>query len=245
MIFTVLLIALAAFTATMLGGLLALRLKDQLHLILGFSAGAVIAVAFFEIIPEAIKLSSDRYDPPFVTSIMGLGFLVYLLLDRFILLHSHREEEMAAAHHHTEKRGSLGAGSLSLHSFLDGIAVGLAFKVSPEIGAVVASAVLVHDFSDGINTVNLIVKNGGNRKKALVWVATDALAPVLGVVSTFFFVLPASILGLLLAVFAGTFTYIGAADLLPESHHAHPKRLTTIMTVFGMVLIYAVVKIAG
>lgn len=243
--FTVLLIALAAFSATLMGGLLALRLKDKLHLILGFSAGAVIAVAFFEIIPEAINLTSGTYDPTTVTSVMGLGFLIYLILDRFILLHSHHEEESAQAHHHTTKRGELGAGSLSLHSFLDGVAIGLAFKVSPEIGAIVATAVLVHDFSDGINTVNLIVKNGGTRDKALRWVVTDALAPVLGVVSTFFFALPQATLGLLLAVFAGTFTYIGAADLLPESHHAHPKKVTTIMTILGMVVIYTVVKIAG
>lgn len=242
---TVLLIALATFTATFLGGLLALRLRDKVHLILGFSAGAIIAVAFFEIIPEAITLASGTYDPPTVTSIMGLGFLVYLILDRFILLHSHNEEVSSRVHHQTEKRGNLGAGSLSLHSFLDGIAIGLAFQVSSEIGWVVASAVLVHDFSDGINTVNLIVKNGGSRQKALRWVVTDALAPVLGVLSTFFFTLPQSALGLLLAIFAGTFTYIGAADLLPESHHSHPKKLTTVMTILGMIIIYTVVQIAG
>ncbi len=42
-------IALAAFAATMLGGYFALKLRDRLHLILGFSAGAVLGVAFFAV----------------------------------------------------------------------------------------------------------------------------------------------------------------------------------------------------
>lgn len=240
----IILIALAAFTSTLLGGLFALKLKDSLHLILGFSAGAVIAVAFFEIIPESISLASDRYDTKVVTSIMGLGFLIYLILDRFIILRSQFIDEATEGRHPANKRGALGAGSLSLHSTLDGIAIGLAFQVSAAVGAIVAAAVLVHDFSDGINTVNLILKNGGSTETALRWVITDALAPVVGVVSTLFFSLPAPLLGLLLAVFAGTFTYIGAADLLPEAHHAHPKIVTTLMTVLGMLLIYFVVRIA-
>ena len=52
---TPLVVGVAAFISTMLGGSLALRLRDRLHLILGFSAGAVIAVAFFDLMPEALK----------------------------------------------------------------------------------------------------------------------------------------------------------------------------------------------
>ncbi len=144
------LIAIAAFLSTCIGGLVALRLKDKLHLILGFSAGAVIAVAFFEILPEAIELGSTTYPASVITSVAGLGFLVYLVLDRMIILHSHTEDD----HGHSTQRGVLGAGSLSFHSFLDGVAIGLAFQISATVGIVIATAVLVHDFSDGINTVN-------------------------------------------------------------------------------------------
>lgn len=237
----IILIAIAAFVSTCIGGLIALRFKDKLHLILGFSAGAVIAVAFFEILPEAIELGSTTYDAGVITSLVGLGFLVYLVLDRLIILHSHTEENGDRS----AQRGSLGAGSLSFHSFLDGVAIGLAFQVSATVGVVIATAVLVHDFSDGINTVNLVLKNGGTPKRALRWVATDALAPVLGVLSTLLFTLPSTTLALFLAIFGGFFLYIGAADLLPESHHRHPTTLTTVMTVIGMVVLYGVIKIAG
>ena len=240
MVFT---IAIAAFIATFIGGLIALRFKDKLHLILGFSAGAVIAVAFFEILPEAIKLGEGTYDAGLITSIVGLGFAVYLILDRLILIHSHGGE--LTEHHVNNKRGTLGAGSLSFHSFLDGVAIGLAFQVSEAVGIIIATAVLVHDFSDGINTVNLVLKNGGTVKKALRWVATDALAPVLGILSTLFFTVQATTLSLILALFSGFFLYIGASDLIPESYHAHPVRWTTLSTVLGIATLYSVIQLAG
>ena len=227
-------IGIAAFLSTLLGGVFALHLKDRLHLVLGFSAGAIIGVAFFELIPEAIEIGGATHEISFITSIIAAGFVFYLILDRFILLHSHHGE---VCH-----RGSLGAGSLSLHSFLDGAGIGLAFKVSPELGLVVTAAVLTHDFSDGINTVGLILKNGGTRAQALRWLAVDALAPVLGIVSTFFFSVTEETLGILLALFAGFFLYIGASDLLPESHHAHPVRWTTVMTILGIGVMYVVIK---
>ncbi len=236
------LIGLAAFVATLCGGVFALKFKDKLHLILGFSAGAVIGVAFFDLMPEAINLSAATHDASFITSIVALGFIIYMILDRTIMFHSHshEEDEPTIAH-----RGKLGAGSLSIHSFLDGVAIGLAFQVSAAVGAIVAIAVLVHDFSDGINTVNLILKNNGEKKQAFRWLVVDAVAPIVGVASTFLFSLPEATLGIILALFSGFFLYIGASDLLPESHHNHPTIWTTIMTVFGIVVLYVAIKAAN
>lgn len=243
-------IAIGAFISTLLGGLFALRFKDKLHLILGFSAGAIIAVAFFDLLPEAIELGGVNYDARTITSIVALGFIIYTILDRFVILHSHHDEhdhseDVAESQDGSTKRGILGAGSLSFHSFLDGVAIGLAFQVSNTVGAIVAIAVLVHDFSDGINTVNLITKNAGDRKEAFRWLLVDACAPLLGVTSTLFFTLPEGWLGIVLATFCGFFLYIGATDLLPESHHSHPTRWTTFMTVIGMAVLYFAIRIAG
>lgn len=235
-------LSVATFCSTLLGGLVALRLKDRMHLVLGFSAGAVIGVAFFDLMPEAIALAGISYGPEFVTSLMALGFVMYLILDRMILLHSHTHDDHDVGQ---KRRGLFGAGSLSVHSFLDGIGVGLAFQVSPAVGTIVAAAVLVHDFSDGINTVNMIVKNGGSRAQAMRWLLIDATAPVLGIVATLFFSVEEATLGILLALFSGFFLYIGASDLLPESHHAHPVRFTTISTVFGVLTLYLVTHFAG
>jgi ZIP family zinc transporter len=48
-----------------------------------------------------------------------------------------------------------------------------------------------------------------------------------------------------LGTFAGFFLYIGAADLLPESHHAHPKFMTTAITLLGALVLYVAVSLAG
>lgn len=235
-------IALSAFIATLIGGLFALYLKDRLHLILGFSAGAIIGVAFFELLPEALELGGDTYNNTTITTFVALGFMVYMILDRFVGFHSHADDSVHSGH---VDQGILGAGSLSLHSFLDGVAIGLAFQVSAAVGAVVTTAVLVHDFSDGINTVNLILKNKGKVKTAFKWLIADAIAPVLGIFSTLFFSLDEGSLGIVLALFCGFFLYIGASDLLPESHHNHPRILTTVMTVVGMVVMFVAITLAG
>jgi ZIP family zinc transporter len=232
----VLLIAIAgaAFISTFLGGLLALRLHDKLHLILGFSAGAVIGVAFFDLLPEAIEFGEKFHSPAAILSCTAVGFLSYLVLDRILMFHGD-----------AAPRGPFAAGVLCVHSLLDGVAIGLAFQTSHEVGIIVAIAVLTHDFSDGINTMNIVLKNRGDRRHAFLWLLADALAPVLGIASTYFFTLPGEGFGAALALFAGFFLYIGASDLIPESYHAHPKFLTTAMTLAGAAVLYLAIVLIG
>ncbi|MFI5166503.1 MAG: ZIP family metal transporter [Thermoanaerobaculales bacterium] len=237
-----LLLGIAAVFSTLLGGLLALKWQDKLHLILGFSAGAVIGVAFFDLLPEAWELGAKSYGGSTVATVIAVGFLLYMLLNRVLLLHPHALEDDAAA---DTKPAWLGAGSLALHSFLDGMGMGLAFQASPAVGAVVAMAVLAHDFSDGINTVGMVLKNTGERRQAFRWLLVDAVAPPLGVISTFFFSLHEAELGLVLALFCGFFLFIGASDLLPESQHRHPKLVTSLLTLLGALIIYAAIHASG
>jgi ZIP family zinc transporter len=231
-------IALAASAATFIGGLFALKFRDKLHLVLGFSAGAVAGVAFFDLLPEAIELGTKYHETSIVALFVALGFFGYLILDRLILLHTHEEEGIA-----NPSRGSFGALTLSTHSFLDGIAIGIGFQTSTTVGIVVTVAVLAHDFSDGINTVSLVLRNGGSWSRAFRWLLVDALAPALGILSTLFFSIPETYIGLALATFVGTFLYLSASDLIPESHHRHPRALTTIMTLLGALALYAVVRL--
>lgn len=242
----VLLIALAASAATFIGGSFALRFRDKLHLILGFSAGAVAGVALFDLLPEAIELGTQYHSASTVALFVALGLFGYLILDRLILLHTHPDEIEIQSHGASEEnipRGFFGALTLAAHSFLDGMAIGIGFQASVAVGIVVTAAVLTHDFSDGINTVNLVLKNGGSWKQAFRWLLVDAAAPLLGAASTLFFSIPESAIGLVLAVFVGTFLYLSASDLIPESHHRHPRALTTVMTLLGALVLYAVVHL--
>lgn len=243
---TVLYIALAASVATFIGGSFALRFRDKLHLVLGFSAGAVAGVALFDLLPEAIRLGTFYHNADTVALFIALGFFGYLILDRLILLHTHPSETEMLSHGASEEntpRGFFGALTLSAHSFLDGIAIGVGFQASIAVGIVVTAAVLTHDFSDGINTVNLVLKNGGSWKRAFNWLLVDAAAPVAGAASTLLFRIPESTIGLVLAIFVGTFLYLSASDLIPESHHRHPRALTTVMTLLGALVLYIVVHL--
>jgi ZIP family zinc transporter len=109
---TLILVSIATLISTFVGGLFAMRFRDKLHIILGFSAGAVIAVAFFDLIPEAIEIGSKHYSISTLLTMVALGFIIYLVLDRTIFLHGHEHEgengEMKVIH----KNGLLGASTL-------------------------------------------------------------------------------------------------------------------------------------
>ena len=239
--FIVLPLALGACAATMAGGALALALRDRLHLVLGFSAGAVIGLAFFDLMPEALE-HGHMYDARGMLALIAVGFFLYTILDRAVSGHGHGHEGEGCAGR--QRRGWLGAGSLSIHSYLDGFAIGVAFQVSQAMGVVVAVAVLTHDFSDGLNTVNVVVKNGGDRGSALRWLIIDAAAPLAGAATSLVVPFPEEAISLILALFSGFFLYIGASDLLPESHHAHPRFLTTVATFLGAATLFVVTRLA-
>ncbi|WP_152269998.1 ZIP family metal transporter [Agriterribacter humi] len=229
-------ITVLAFLSTLAGGLFALKFKDKLHLILGFSAGAVIGVSFLDLLPEALSLGRDHYSIDFILTIVALGFIIYMILDRLTLLHFHHR---GVSNNH---RANLAAGSLSIHSFFDGVAIGLAFRISDAVGLFVALAVIVHDFSDGVNTVSVVLKTDNHPARSFKWLLVDSIAPVLGVVSTCFFNLSEQSFALVIALSTGFFLYIGASDLLPESQHEYSSFWTTLMTILGVVTMYVAIN---
>jgi zinc transporter ZupT len=238
-------IAAATCVATLIGGWVGISLRDRLHLVLAFSAGAVIGVAFFDLLPEAVELAASAGPHPAiaartVVAMAGLGFLLYLLLDRTLPGHASHALGRPDA-----RRAWAAASSFAIHSFLDGFAIGIGFQASRAVGIVVAVAVLAHDFSDGLNTVSVVLRNGGDRRGAFKWLLVDAVAPLVGALTSMALSIPTQGLAMILALFAGFFLYVGGSDLLPESHHAHPRLLTTVMTVAGAVLLYIVAQVAA
>ena len=233
-----LVMSLAAATAltTMLGGVLALSLKRRVAMVLGFSAGAVLGVAFFDLAPEAWRLGEKSFGASGVIIAGMTGFFLYGVFDRLVTRHDRPGCGT------NPSKGILAAGSFSVHSLLDGLGIGLAFQAGHGVGIVVASAVLAHDFADGLNTVNVVVKHGGSRKSALHWLLADALAPVLGAGLSLFWRLDSGTLALLLAGFAGFFFYIGALDLLPESQRMGQRVQAGLATALGAGLLYAVAQ---
>jgi zinc transporter ZupT len=237
-LFLLLVIGVATGLATLFGGAVALRFRAQTPLILGFSAGAVIGVALFDLTPEALQLGARDFASAIVLGMIGVGFCGYMLLER--TLRAAAEGQITGG-----KGGHLGPASLTLHSLVDGLGIGLAFQIAPAIGAVVAVAVLAHDIADGINTVTLSLSGGGGTARARGWLIADAAAPLVGIGLTRLFTVPAGPLGLAIGLFAGFFLYIGASELAPASHRALPRVWTSLATLAGMAAIWLVVRLAG
>ncbi len=235
------LFSIFAFIATTLGGIVAIRYRDKLHPIVAFSAGAVLAVCFFEILPEIFSLTSENSLPvmPSLIALMA-GFLLIHTLEKLAVIHTTHEDEYASHRHPLV--GMIGASGLSFHSFLDGVGIGLGFHVSNHVGLAVAVAVIAHDFCDGLNTVTLMLVNKNTRAKAIKLLIIDALAPIVGALSTYIVAIPEGVLAIYLGFFAGFLLYIGAADLLPEAHSKHSSVKTILLTVLGVVFIFTVTR---
>jgi zinc transporter ZupT len=240
------------FLAPFLGGQFGLKFKDRLHLTLGFSAGTVAGLAFFELIPESAHMlekfgiGGEFLHPTLVLS----GIIIYMLLDRVIGIHKHSHDENDEHEHshednhsHEKFSGKFKAATFSFHSFIDGLAVGLAFQVSVFLGIATAIAVIAHSFSDGLNTAIACQKAGMEPRETKRWILTDAISPVIGMLIGLVVSLPESALGLVLAVVSGFFVYVSMTDLVPESFHAHPTKWTTVSTILGIVFIAVVVSI--
>lgn len=228
-----LVLGLAAAAATLAGGLLALRYSSRLVMILGLTAGVVLGVALFDLVPEALELGAGRWSTRALLAWVAVGLGAYMLLDRLL----GRTERVPA-----RWRAHLGPATLTGHSFMDGMSIGLAFQIDERAGWLVALAVLTHDVADGINTVSLCLAARAERA-ARRWVIINGAAPLLGVVAGRSVTVPGGALAPLLAIFAGSFLYIGACELLPRSHALDPRLRTTLASLGGMALMFAVTTV--
>ncbi|HEV7503128.1 MAG TPA: ZIP family metal transporter [Vicinamibacteria bacterium] len=237
-------LAAAAFVSTALGGAFALRFSKSFRSILGLTAGVLLGVVGFEVLPELFTLTHATGVDPMrgMLALVG-GFLLFHASEKLLLIH-HAQESSYVSHHHPTV-GTLSALALTGHSFMDGVGIGLGFQVSPRTGAMVALAVIAHDFADGLNTVTLMLTHGNDRKRALIALALDAVAPMAGAASTLLFHLPPTALVLYLGFFAGFLLYIGAADILPEAHSEKSSPSTIALTCAGAGFAYLVSRLAG
>jgi len=244
---TAVLLSLAAFASTLAGGLFALRFRDRLHYLLAFTAGVLLGVVAFELLPEIYDIAG-AHGAGATGAMIALvaGFLVFHGLEKFVLVH-HVHEEDYAEHRHPHV-GLVSAFALAGHSFMDGVGIGLAFQAGPAVGVAVALAVIAHDFCDGLNTVGLMLSHRNPTARAVAMLVLDAAAPVLGAASTLLFSAPPALLALFLGFFAGFLLYISTSDILPEAHSAkRPGAALVLMglTCLGAAFIFFAVRAAG
>jgi ZIP family zinc transporter len=241
---TPILLAAVTVLATTLGGILALRSKDRFHLVLGLSAGLLLGLVAFDLMPEIFKNASLTIGKlPAVTVAFVGGFLALHFFEQFAGSHEPADSDYDNEHtHYGNIVGALGSLAMAGHVFLDGVAIGLAFHVSNALGFAVFLALLVHAFSDGLNTVAMLIKSGKWSSGAKFLLVVDAIARISGAAVGTSIKFSEPWLAIYLAIFSGFIIYIATSHILPEAHSRHPSRMTMVATLAGVIFMFVVVN---
>jgi ZIP family zinc transporter len=239
-------IILAAVTAfaTAVGGAIALRARDRLHLVLGLSAGLLLGLVAFDLLPEVFEMSSSNFlgAPAVSVAIVG-GFLLLHLYEKFFGTHEAADSEYGDDHKHSANvAGSVGALAMGVHVFLDGLALGVAFAIDESLGIALFVALLVHAFSDGLNTVSLLIKSGKWSRKAIWLLGVDSVARISGAAIGANLSINSDLTAIYLAAFSGILIYLATSHILPEAHARHESRWTLISTLAGVAIMWALVS---
>jgi ZIP family zinc transporter len=235
-----LLFAAATFFSTALGGLFAVRRRRQLYLVMGAAAGLLLGAALLDLLPDALHLVAARGRRGFFEVLLAaaVGFLVFFGVDRAVHAGAAGHEEEGARP--GAAFGAAAALGLTVHSFLDGLAIGAAYEADSALGAFVGVAVVAHDFGDGVSTVGVVLGSRGAVRASIGWLFADALAPIAGVLAARAVRVPPAVLPLLLGFFAGSFLFLGGAHLLPEAAREGRRGPLAAAVAAGLALIGAV-----
>lgn len=227
------LLSVLAAAITLGGGLLAVHVHAYRAAIFAFCAGALVAAALIEVLPDAQQLlvtngCGTRTEELLVAC--ALGYFVFYLIDHV----SHGGHvHHGAQHSDTHQAGLFGAAGLALHSFLDGFAVGQAFQAGDRLGWAIALGVTLHKLADGVSVAGIMLGTQYSERAAMRMIYVVAAAPIVGVLAQSFLTPRPVVLAMLLAWFAGVFLYLGASSLLPAAHESSRSRLLLAATVAG------------
>lgn len=200
---------------------------------LSLAAGALLATALLNLLPEAFESRVEAHDL-FLTLLIGLVF--FFLLDKAELWHHghehHHVPDDDAAHEHAHGDGhahdhdhahtqpagkwAVLAGD-SVHCFGDGILIASAFMADLRLGAIASLAVLAHEVPHHMGDLVVLRGGAGSRRAALVKVSLAGAVTALGGLAGFWLVdRLKDYLPYFLAVASSSFIYVALADLIPQ-----------------------------
>lgn len=194
--------------------------QRALALLLSFSAGVLLGAVFFHLLPEVGETLGHDVGWPIL-----LGFLLIFIMERFVFVHACEERECDI--HQMGIPAFLG---ISLHSLLDGIALGAGLML-PHLGPVVLLAVIIHKMPDSISITTILLAVGWNRRKVALLSLLFSLTTPLGALLAYFFFrsLSEENIAVAIGISAGTFLAIATADILPQVHRIEARNPITLM----------------
>lgn len=204
------------------------RGSNRFELMLNMSAGVIIGVAFFHMLPESINLIN--YSASYFTA---SGLIILFLIERFITIHPCEVDE--CEEHGVGIPAFIG---FSIHNFFDGVALGASMLV-PELSFLTFIAIVLHKAPMAFALSTLLLTDGYSRLVTLILGTVFALIIPLGTIASFFYLKNVSITfaGYALAFSAGSFIYIALGDIIPHLHKpGMPKILSTISLLSGIII---------
>ena len=223
--------------STLAGGLLAMRLRRYIHLLIAAGTGLLLGAAFLDLLPEALILGTrSGVSTAEVLGLTLLSFLLFHAIDAGI----HRlGRGWSHPQGHKQFARRVGAGMLVFHSFRDGMAIGAAYSASHAAGYAVACGIAAHDLGDGMNTVILTTRGEKPGRIGYGFLLADALAPALGGALTFWWGVSTRGSVVLLVLAAGFFLQMATDDFLPEiRNHSGSKAYLIPCLLLGVFIIY-------
>jgi len=233
-----------------LSGIFALSLSDEalhkiLFVVIGFSAGSILGAVYFDLLPEAVELAEEL---AFVY--IALGFISFFFLERFLYWyhgHGHREDIEALpaipGRANTSEFVYLNLVGDAIHNFIDGLVIAASFLASPAVGLAATIAIIFHELPQEMGDYGILIYGGFKRRMALVLNFAVALTVVLGGATALFLIGSVEALsGVLIALAAGGFIYLGASELVPELHEEKTLGRSVLQFVaflLGMALIWS------
>lgn len=230
---------IAGSSISLLGGATIFTTKKRraqaILLAMPFGAGALLAAAFFDLLPEAF----EQADPQSLLLWTLGGFIVFFLLERFAGWFHHHHDHPDANAQHVSQRRLIIFGDL-VHNAIDGIAIGAAFIVNPVTGIITTLAVSAHEIPKELGTFALLLSRGWKDKTVILANIATAVATL--VTASVVFLLGSGEhlpVAPLLAMTAGFFIYIAASDIIPDIHEQPQKQGTiqAVMLVVGIVVV--------
>ena len=245
----VLLTFFAGVVGTLAGGLLGLKVNPDssrsLSSLLAFSAGMMISMICFDLLPEAL----EEAEMPITVAGCALGVCLLLQFDR--LFHHHGEnhpDQLDDLHHHqhalTHSRqknmmvlGMMMIGSVALHNFPEGMAVGSSTLHDLDSGIMMAVLLAMHNLPEGMGMIVPLRSGSLSRPKALLLTAMSGLPTLIGGI---FGVLLGSIspvfIGFTLALAAGCMLYVTYYEILPQVTLMNQGRRPMLFQLAGFLL---------
>jgi ZIP family zinc transporter/zinc and cadmium transporter len=227
--------SLIAASAAMVGVLIILAFhkwsERNSFLVINFAAGVMLTLAFAHLIPEGLELNSNTM------FYVLIGFLFMFFLQFIVLFHPCHDYE---CHTHAHVASVIG---LSLHSIIDGLMIAVGFGANAELGIITTLAILVHKIPDGITISGILLHKGTSKKRVFLFSLLTASFTPLGTILglCLFKGMPLHMVGAFLGITAGSFIFLSASDLIPETHKSKDK-IMSVMLLFAGVLVVLVAE---